>query len=96
LAAESVRDGAELWETVAMLGRTGADVSEALAVACRAHRGGGLARESIYLAGYLRVAEALAARPELERALEAGRLSLRAAEALLVDSVELDDDGDVI
>jgi hypothetical protein len=96
LAAASVRDGAELWDTVELLGRHGAEGSAAIELACRVHRGGGLARESIYLSGYLRVAATLGREPQLERVLEQGRVSLSAARALLADSVELDDDRDVI
>jgi hypothetical protein len=96
LAAESVRLGAELWDTVEVLGRTGAPAASAIELACRVHRGGGLGRELIYLTGYARVLPRLAARPELERVMESGRVSLDAAEALLAGSVELDDDGDVV
>jgi hypothetical protein len=96
LAAASVREGAELWDTVELLGRHGAEASAAIELACRVHRGGGLARESIYLSGYLRVAATLGREPQLERLLASGRLSLSAARSLLADSVELDDDGDMI
>jgi hypothetical protein len=96
LAAASVRDGAELWDTVELLGKTGAEAGACIELACRVHRGGGLGRELIYLAGYLRVAEALGCEPRLERLLAGGRVSLDAARELLTDSIELDDDGDVI
>lgn len=96
LAAASVRHGAALWETVDVLGRAGALAGEALELACRVHRGGGLGRELIYLTGYARVKLALASRPELEHVMTAGRISLGAATILLNGSVELDDDGDVV
>lgn len=96
LAAESVRGGAEFWDTVRLLGTLGAEAAPAIELACRVHRGGGLARELVYLTGYLRVARALAVRPELEQVLQSGRVSLEAADALLTDGVELDDDGDVV
>lgn len=96
LAAASVRQGAEFWETVRVLGELGATVTQAVELACRVHRGGGLGRELIYLVGYRRVATRLAHEPALERVMLHGRVSLDAARALLADSVELDDDGDVV
>jgi hypothetical protein len=96
LAAEGVRQGADFWQTVTLLGRAGATLRGAVELACRVHRGGGLARELVYLSGYLRVASGLAARPALERVVEQGRVSLSAAATLLVSSVELDEHGNVI
>ena len=96
LAAQSVRQGAELWETVELLGRAGAPATSAIELACRVHRGGGLGRELIYLTGYARVSAGLGARPELERLLCSGRVSLDAAAELLGGSVELDDHGDMV
>jgi hypothetical protein len=96
LAAASVRQGAEFWETVRLLGELGATVTQAVELACRVHRGGGLGRELIYLVGYQRVATRLAREPTLERVMQCGRVSLDAASALLADSIELDDDGDMV
>jgi hypothetical protein len=95
LAAESVRDGAGFWDTVTLLGLRGASAAAAIELSCRVHRGGGLARELIYLTGYRRVAETLARRPELEEIQKSGRVSLAAA-ALLAGSVELGDDRDMV
>lgn len=96
LAAASVRSGADFWETVRLLGELGATSAQAVELSCRVHRGGGLGRELMYLVGYRRVAARLASEPELERVMQHGRVSLEAARALLTDSFELDDDGDVI
>jgi hypothetical protein len=96
LAAASVRGGADLWETVELLSARGAEPDAALELACRAHRGGGLGRELVYWVGYTRVTRAFAAEPELEQLLRHGRVSIAAARALLADSIELDDDRDVI
>jgi hypothetical protein len=96
LAAASVREGAGFWETVEALTSMGAGVATCVELACRVHRGGGLGRELIYLTGYLRAKSALSARPELGRVQRSGRVSLSAAARLLGDSVELDDDRDVI
>jgi hypothetical protein len=79
-----------------LLGKTGAEADACIELACRVHRGGGLGRELVYLAGYLRVAEALARAPRLERLLAGGRVSLGAASELLSDSIELDEDRDVV
>jgi hypothetical protein len=96
LAAESVRRGDDFAATVQQLGLTGATIEDAVALASRVHRGGGLGRELIYALGHARVAVAFATRPELERVLASGRVSVLAAELLLAGSVELDDHGDVI
>jgi hypothetical protein len=82
LAATSVRDGAEFWDTCELLLETGADVAAAVELGCRVHRGGGLGRELVYLAGYERVKAALATDPWLERVLASGRVSLEAARRL--------------
>lgn len=95
LAVLSLRQGAGLWDTVDVLGRTGARASAAIELACRVHRGGGLGRELVYLSGYARVAQRFAAEPALEPLMRSGRLSLAAA-AELASSLELDDDGDMI
>ncbi len=95
LAVESLRQGAELWETFEVLGRSGASAASALELSCRVHRGGGLGRELVYLTGYARVAYGLGKEPKLEAIMRAGRVSLGAA-ALLVDSCKLDDDGDMV
>lgn len=97
LAAESVRDGADFWQTFRLLFERGSSADAAVELACRVHRGGGLARELVYLAGYRRVAGALSVRPELEALLASGRVSCAAAARLLdAGSVELDDDGNVV
>jgi hypothetical protein len=95
-AADSLRGGAEFADTVTLLGQRGAALDVAVELAGRVHRGGGLGRESIYLTGYQRVATAFGRRPDLERVLASGRVSLDAAEALLKGSIELDDDGNVV
>ena len=96
LAVESLRDGAEFWDTVTLLGQRGATLAAAVELTSRVHRGGGLGRESIYLIGYQRVATALGKKPELEQVLRSGRVTLDAAEALLRGSIELDHDGNVV
>jgi hypothetical protein len=97
LAAESVREGAEFWETFQLLLERGAGSELAVDLCCRVQRGGGLGRELVYLSGYVRVAGSFASRPELEGVLAGGRVSVAAAASLLDAAlIELDDDRDVI
>lgn len=82
LAAVSVRSGRPFAEARVELTRRGASEREVVEVLCRVLRGGGLAREIVYLPGYLRVKRALEAEPRLERELERGRVSIAAARRL--------------
>ncbi len=78
-AALAARDGALPEETARRLVELGAPLEQAVDIAIRVHRGGGLAREIVYLPAYLEVARALAEQPKLEAWLERGRVDLRAA-----------------
>jgi hypothetical protein len=78
-AALAVRGGAEPAETHALLRELGAPQAAAFEIARRAHRGGGLAREIVYLPAYFAVSEAFAENPALERWFEQGRVDLTAA-----------------
>jgi len=82
LAALAVQRGVDFDETVRELVGRGADARSAIEVAVRAHRGGGLAREIVYLPAYVEVRRALAREPELERWFERGRVGLEAAREL--------------
>lgn len=88
LAATAVRAGADWVETVRAVLDRGATRTEAIDVSIRAHRGGGLAREAVYLSALSRVSEAFAADPELEVWLENGRTSVDAARQLRAVSAE--------
>lgn len=81
-AALSVRDGATPEETVRLLSGLGASLDRALDLALRVHRGGGLARELVYLPSYVEVRAAFAAEPALEAWFERGRMSLDGARSL--------------
>ena len=81
-AALSVRSGATFVDTARALSDRGAPLSAALRVAQRAHRGGGLAREQVYLPALFRVERAVAADEALEDWLTRGRLSVPAARTL--------------
>jgi hypothetical protein len=83
LAAVGVRAGAEPRDTVRRLVELGAPLVQAVEVAVRAHRGGGLGREIVYLPAYYAVRTAFAAEPGLERWFERGRVDLTAALAFM-------------
>lgn len=76
LAALAVRDGADFVETVRLVRELGGDVEQAVLIATRVHRGGGLAREIVYLTALARVTRLLAPDPDAERWLERGRIAL--------------------
>jgi len=82
LAALAVRDGADWVQTVRLVRDRGATLEAALTIAARVHRGGGLAREGVYLLALSRVARAFDADPEAERWLERGRISVDAVPLL--------------
>jgi hypothetical protein len=77
LAARAVRAGASFREIVGQLLALGQDIASGVEAACRALRGGGLAREYVYLVSLARVTRAFEAEPVLEVALE--RVSVEAA-----------------
>lgn len=83
LAAESVFSGASYGETAQLLHRRhGLSADESLAIASRVHRGGGLAREGVYLPAYLRVRTAIVEGSIELSALQRGRVSLNAIREL--------------
>ena len=81
LAARAVRSGASFQDIVSELLALGQDIAAAVEAACRAQRGGGLAREYVYLVSLSRVTRAFEAEPELECYFEHGRVSVEAARA---------------
>lgn len=82
LASVSTRAGASFHETASALSERGAPPRLALEIATRAQRGGGLAREIVYLPAWFELRAELALDPALEAWLERGRLSSVAARAL--------------
>lgn len=82
VGARMLEEEADFVETTRRLLSYGASVPDALRIAARVHRGGGLGREAVYLPAFLRVEAALAARPELDRVLGSGRVAVDAAEVL--------------
>ena len=82
VAARSVEARADFVTTTRLLIDRGAALDVALRIAARAHRGGGLAREAVYLPALLRVEAAVAADGAVDRVLAAGRVAVDAAPAL--------------
>jgi hypothetical protein len=82
VAARSVEARAEFPDTVRLLRGRGAPLDAALRVSARVHRGGGLAREAVYLPALLRVEAAREKDPSIDRVLRVGRVSVDAAPAL--------------
>lgn len=81
-AARSVAARADFVATARLLLDHGAPLADALRIAARVHRGGGLGREAVYLPALLRVEAALAVDGDLDATLGAGRVSVDAAPAL--------------
>jgi hypothetical protein len=79
IAARNVRAGASFVGTVTELLSLGQDIASAVEATCRAYRGGGLAREYVYLVALSRVTRAFETEPELESWFERGRVSVSAA-----------------
>jgi hypothetical protein len=73
---------ADFVDTVRMLLGRAAPLETALRIAARAHRGGGLGREAVYLPALLRVDAAVAADRAVDRVLGSGRVSVDVARAL--------------
>ena len=81
--ARAVRRGASWQDCLELLRASAWPAAEAVFLAERAFRGGGVGRELVYLPAMLRVAEAFAEAPELETWLEAGRFSVAVARELV-------------
>jgi hypothetical protein len=78
LAADWMYDGADFAETAHRLLREGFTPNEAVAIAERAYRGGGVARDGGYLLGWIRVREALKRGDVSIDMLRLGRISMEA------------------
>jgi hypothetical protein len=81
-AARALRQGAGWVETVELLIGLGCELAEAIDLASRIHRGGGLGREIVYLPAFARVRGAAEQDPWLLSWLERGRISVAAAREL--------------
>lgn len=83
LAARAMQGGAGFVEVVRLILGRGAGVADAVRIAARVFRGGGLGREIAYLPALLRVRAALAEEPALEACLSSGRISVEAARVMV-------------
>jgi hypothetical protein len=90
LGALAVRGGADWVELVRLVLRHGFPLSDALRLSARIGRGGGLARELVYLPALHRVRAALSEEPELERYLERGRVGIAAARELRAEGIDVE------
>ncbi len=86
LAGRAVRGGGELPDVMQLLVERGLPVPAAVRLSERVLRGGGLAREVVYLPALERVSRAFAEEPSLEKWFERGRVSLDAARVLEAQS----------
>ena len=82
VAARAVERAADFVETARLLLAHGPPIGDALRIAARAHRGGGLGREAVYLPALLRVEDAIARAPAIEAVLSMGRVAVDAASDL--------------
>jgi hypothetical protein len=82
VAARAVERGSDFVATARLSLDAGAPIADALRIAARVHRGGGLAREIVYLPALLRVEAALAEDPSIDPVLASGRVSIEAATVL--------------
>jgi len=77
LATDSMHEGASLHETSLMLHREhGFSARDAVVMGLRAHRGGGVARDAVYLSAWLRVRHAIAHGQATCMELRNGKLAL--------------------
>ncbi len=90
LGALAVRRGADWVELVRLALQYGFAVRDALRLAARIARGGGLAREIVYLPAFFRVRTALLSEPSLEAYLERGRVSVAAASTLRAEGFDVE------
>jgi hypothetical protein len=81
-AARMARAGADFVEMVSSLDQSGVPLPQAIDYSSRVLRGGGLAREIVYIPAYLELRNAFGQCPQLERYFERGRVSLQGARML--------------
>jgi hypothetical protein len=82
LAARACQRGASFSEAVQLLLSLDTPLKRALGIVFRVWRGGGLARESIYLQAYARAKAAIGDSPLVESWMRRGRFSIRVASLL--------------
>ena len=88
LAADACRQGADLPEAIRLLVEIGASLDQAIATALRIWRGGGIAREIIYLDAYFRAKRLLAGADGIDAWLKRGRLTFDVAARLAAGELQ--------
>ena len=81
--SEACREGATFSDAVRSLIELNTTIEKAINMALRVWRGGGIAREIVYLDAYCRAKKALSESPELESWMQRGRLSIDVARRLV-------------
>jgi len=81
--AEACREGGTFSDAVRSLVELNTTIENAINLTLRVWRGGGIAREIVYLDAYRRAKQALADSPELESWMKRGRLSIDVARRLV-------------
>lgn len=82
VAARSVEQRADFVDTMVLLEPHSDSLQLCLSIAARVHRGGGLAREGVYLPALLRVEAALGVDPSIGEVLASGRVAVDAVDVL--------------
>ena len=81
--SEACREGATFSDAVRSLIELNTTIEKAINMGLRVWRGGGIAREIVYLDAYCRAKKALSESPELESWMQRGRLSIDVARRLV-------------
>ena len=82
LAADACRQGADFREAVQLLIEIGTSLDQSISTMLRVWRGGGIAREIIYLDAYFRAKRLLEGAPDVDAWLKRGRLTFEVAARL--------------
>lgn len=88
LAAEACRQGATFSDAVKLLIELNTPIERAITTGLRVWRGGGIAREIVYLDAYCRAQETLREPSEIENWMKRGRFSFAVAERLARGTLE--------
>jgi len=93
LAADACRHGASFRDTVRLLIEYESSLDDLLPMVLRVWRGGGLAREIIYMTGYFKATRVLRTAPNIDDWMQRGRLSFDVSRELERGQLSLADEG---
>ena len=88
LAADACRQGANFHEAVQSLIEIGTSLNQSISTVLRVWRGGGIAREIIYLDAYFRARRLLEGAPDVDAWLKRGRLTFEVAARLAAGDLQ--------